>query len=86
MQINFTNKVNNHTSTSNYNKSVSDFSNSFMIKLRLISGVRIIKQLHVLLRKCYKESFFNFEYTNQTDRPSSDLHYPIFNAISRIIT
>ena len=64
--------------------SLSQFSESFLSKLRLLSSTQIIKQLHIILRKCYKNSLINFSFS-QSQTPSTDLHYPIFDYTSQLI-
>lgn len=84
-QINFTTKVQNHTLTSDFRISLSHFTEAFLLKLRLVSGTRIVKQLHILLRQCYEQDLFCFKYSPSSNRPSTDLHYPIFALTSRLI-
>lgn len=83
-QISFANKLDSHKSRPDFELSLAHFTESFLAKIRLLSGTRIIRRLHFLLRKCYSNSLINLRFSH-SEQQSTEFHYPIFKFTTKLI-
>lgn len=84
-QINLATQLHSLRQKSDFTQSLASFTDSFLAKIRLLSGAKITRKLHQMLRRCYSHSLLEFEFQAPSQRPSTDLHYPIFNFTSNLI-
>lgn len=83
-QINFASKLNSHKTRPDFELSLVHFTESFLAKIRLLSGAQIIRRLHRLLRKCYSNSLITLRFAH-SEQASTEFHYPIFKFTTELI-